>query len=291
MRVLIISDLHLYPLNRIDNIFETVENKFEQIYQKAKEYNVERIWILGDIFNVYNPPLIWIYKFIELIEKSPCKIYALFGNHDFKGNKDNSALGLLIKTGYIQKLEDLEYKDKIVNVFEYTTDLKNLKVDINTFKEKDKQHIMLGHVAIFNSENEAIFDGLYADDFKDSGYKMVIVGHYHKSYIINKENQPVIISPGSVLRIKKNETHIPMMIILDLDKDINRDNLIIEEFKIKSIKEIFKLDVLENGRKNEDLQVLDFDFNSTNIIEELKLFLRKNIKKNERADELFLKYF
>lgn len=182
-----IADPHFtnaIPSSRKDNYPESVKSKYRSIFDLYPcQYNI----FAGDVFHKSVLPLKYINSMAEL-EVETRKVdghrtMVIPGNHDCPFSDleylSQSALGNWIETQLVDRLE------------RFTIQVGNLEVDLLGWdftkslpKKRDGVYtIVVGHAFYENSvvkEKELV---ITADEIKEEGYDMVVLGHDHAKYL------------------------------------------------------------------------------------------------------------
>lgn len=226
-----IGDLHLHDVNprsRIDNYSLALLDKLKDVFEKAKENNIDAIFFLGDIF--HKPSGLstrYLNNVIEVFQQASCPCYTIIGNHDIPFNRvedvDNTSLGILFKAGALKHL----------HVFEVTPDIKiygcDYNIDISYIEKHDD--CKLG-ICISHSYGEDVSfgdaDGK-AEYFKwsksnSNPFDVYVLGHDHSFYEPTKiyDGKSLIFRYGALARVTSatSDTRREISILeLDIDTD------------------------------------------------------------------------
>lgn len=245
MKILIVPDLHLGAgtsigkdcNNGLNSRIEDQKDLLEFVFKKAKSNYVEKIVLLGDIWQHYKPDPVVVYIFLEWLVK--CSEYfnveVIQGNHDFTRSGTNKVSMLdCVEIPYIQgcsihtgiEIQNILYKDKIGLVYIPFTDRDQLcaktideakDILFNNIKDViDKsindwsktKNICFGHLALEGSiwvGNEVSDDSneifVTKDMMNRLGFDYVFMGHVHKPQMISNSN-PYMVHVGSLDKTK-----------------------------------------------------------------------------------------
>ena len=213
MKSLIFSDIHANNFKEFSTFAGTVNSRLldqlivlEEIYQSAKEYNVDEVKFLGDLMHLKNNLdsqviKLVMRKIISLAEEF--KLIMIPGNHDYRLWTSEPVILELIHE-YSQKgkvIREPGWYDNIYiepytrKVQEQTERLKNLQVT-------NDNAIFLGHQDIVGVKYYGflVTEGLDATILKDK-FKWSFVGHCHEPFQIRER----VISVGAPLQHSFND--------------------------------------------------------------------------------------
>ena len=260
MKFVYTQDIHLKkknPVNRVDNYFESVITKLEevcQIYQKQKC----DLWIDGgDLLEI---PLVsygLIDDFIDLLEKYNVKMKLLFGNHSMvAANVENSSTTslahILRRSKNIEILNEIETEDEIIKGYDYYFGIED---DINEngliCEESKKTKIGIVHALITEKPFFAHIPHCVVGKFK-TNYDYLLIAHNHKAWKTKEIDGTKRINIGCLGRRKTDERTIePSCLIYETGKPI-----IIQKLKTAKIgSELF--DLTKHEEKKEFSQSID----------------------------------
>lgn len=229
MKILIIPDIHFgnksFGKDFPDKINSRIQDQLyllDHVHNIAVENNVDRMVILGDVFDKEHPEPILITLFLKWLTKCAEKfeIDIIMGNHDYKrvGNKIVSILHAIpaarIKNCQIISEIETRYFTNFSITYIPFTDRKELNIEKNidatncvvdqinkSIVGKAKHRIALGHMAIEKSlyiggeisdEHNEIFVPISAFNHFDYTW----MGHIHSPQILNKK--PFVAHLGSI---------------------------------------------------------------------------------------------
>lgn len=237
--------------------------------QYIKENNIKYLFISGDLYEQKYIKKSTIEYINNLFKEIPdTKIFITPGNHDpyiknsyynkFNWNENVKIFG--------SKIEKIELED--VNIYGYGFDdfyCKNSGIEDIDIEDKNKLNILVIHGtldggAIENSEYNPIAKKV----LKEKGYDYIALGHIHKLYYNQEENQNIVY-PGSTVSLGFDELGKHGMIVGNLEKEqINLEFIPLDdtEFKLEEI------DVTEINSKEELIEEInELEFDENNLIE------------------------
>lgn len=261
-----IGDLHADSKNnasRIDDIYEVLNMKLNDILNTCIDNNVKHVFFEGDIFNRVSCPHETVNILGELLNKFKdrgIKIYSIVGNHDMYRDSTGltkSPIETLFKFGLVTHI-NLNNKvcinDKIlitpVDYYEYPP-------------ESDKNYelnILLAHM--FFNASELISEkehNLSKDDIKKLGYDYVFLGHDHSEYKPERVGNSVIIRTGSVIRGTSHNYNFARKPKFAIVKNLgNNDDIEItfEFIKHNKFEDIVSEDIKRNKLSNKSDEVI-----------------------------------
>ncbi|MCG1011785.1 metallophosphoesterase family protein [Tepidanaerobacter sp. GT38] len=245
MRMLFFTDTHIRgtnPQNRKDNFVDTIFRKLEEVFDIAKENDVDILIHGGDIFDRPDIAPSLVRDFIVLIDRYSLPIYAVAGNHDMFGQNpvtlNRTMLGLLDGAGIIRLLspgEKLYFKDGNKKIqltgqhYFYGLDVDSGKQSYIVKKDKDVDvavHIVHGMLL-----EKPFFEGMaytLIEDILDTEADITLSGHYHSGFTTKCIDNKYFINPGSLVRINNSLNELlrmPKVVLLDLQNEIKIQEL------------------------------------------------------------------
>ena len=245
MRMLFFTDTHIRgtnPQNRKDNFVDTIFRKLEEVFDIAKENDVDILIHGGDIFDRPDIAPSLVRDFIVLIDRYSLPIYAVAGNHDMFGQNpvtlNRTMLGLLDGAGIIRLLspgEKLYFKDGNKKIqltgqhYFYGLDADSGKQSYIVKKDKDVDvavHIVHGMLL-----EKPFFEGMaytLIEDILDTEADITLSGHYHSGFTTKCIDNKYFINPGSLVRINNSLNELlrmPKVVLLDLQNEIKIQEL------------------------------------------------------------------
>ena len=259
-----VGDIHLQfnnPSSRVDNYFEAILNKIQQI-MKENKYIVS----LGDLFS--NPVLDiqGTMMFIELLKRYKEQggtWIEILGNHvlyNWQLNTINkTTLGLLHKLGLIKILDRSSQIENTLNSIEIEDwiIIPNL---LNTPKEilkapQDKS-ILVGH-CYYAFERDKKHSIEY-EDLKEKGYKYCFLGHDHQPYKPKVIENTTLYRPGSLAREAAHSYNFDRKIIY-YQLDLDTDKIQSVEVECEPASEVFSIEANERHNDTTPKYVYDME--------------------------------
>jgi len=261
-KVLIFSDLHIFPHKRKNERLEDCLNVLRWVFHTAKKEKIKTILFGGDFFHDRQKIEIYTYqKTFEILrdelENSGIELFLLLGNHDiwFNDNTDVSSVLPLSALPGVRVIKDPQRLNIENHNWDFIPFTHNPIESIKKLKDQDgEEEYSLGHLAIDGAilhnnqysdvsvEHDGEMMTISASIFEN--YKRTFLGHYHAEQKVNKKveyvGSPLELSFGEAFQKKhiiifdcdKNETHYiennfsPKHLVLDLKecKDFDLDN-------------------------------------------------------------------
>jgi len=289
MRLMFFTDTHIRgttPKNRKDNLLETLEEKFKEILNLSKDYDVDFILHGGDLFDRPDISTSIARKFALILSKFTVPIYLIPGNHDMYGHNPNTInrtmLGLLdainiinlVGEGEIVILEKDHIKVQLTGQ-PYVYDIDST-ANRSSYLVKDKlpgvnYSIHMVHGMLLDKPFIKGIPFTLIDDIKSTNADITLAGHYHSGFGVINIDGRYFINPGSVIRITNSLREIerhPKVVIIDL-----KDTITIDLIPLKTAKE--GLDILDRKQieislyRNE--KVMEFKQSIDSVVEFEKL--------------------
>jgi len=283
------TDTHIRgttPKNRKDNLLETLEEKFKEILNLSKDYDVDFILHGGDLFDRPDISTSIARKFALILSKFTVPIYLIPGNHDMYGHNPNTInrtmLGLLdainiinlVGEGEIVILEKDHIKVQLTGQ-PYVYDIDST-ANRSSYLVKDKlpgvnYSIHMVHGMLLDKPFIKGIPFTLIDDIKSTNADITLAGHYHSGFGVINIDGKYFINPGSVIRITNSLREIerhPKVVIIDL-----KDTITIDLIPLKTAKE--GLDILDRKQieislyRNE--KVMEFKQSIDSVVEFEKL--------------------
>ena len=287
-KMIITADWHIRatrPRCRIDSDWiETQRKALRQLLNIADEKKAP-IMIVGDIFHSNSDTNFECINMVQKLADVTGGIYILAGNHDLpyhsSENIDKSAIGVLLKSENIFKIED--YFNRFSANF-----------SASNFDEEDDENaeIIFKHTLTIPSKDKPDYIDCETPESLLEKYptaKWIFTGDYHKNFHYEKEGRHVINS-GCLLRqasdfkdyqcgvyfVDTDENIVEFIPIIDKEDLIddsyimqeNERNERIESFvdKLKNTENV-SLDFIENAQK--EMKRNHFESDLTDVVNEL----------------------
>ncbi len=271
MRILYLTDVHFKmksPINRIDNYYDSIKDKFQEVLEIAKKEKVDIIIDGGDILDSPIVSLKMCDEIIEMIEKNQISYYGIFGNHSLiNGHIENSESSTLAhifrRSKWIKYLDNIDLTDTNENLYikgyEYYHGIENDIRDKGLYHEiKDENVITIAVPHILITEKPLPYQAFHVP-YKDlkTNYDFVLVSHNHFEFGIKEVGKTKIISIGALCRLtahEKDYSRKPKIAIIDTEtKEVETIELKIA----KPLDQIFDLQALKE-RKDSEAGLSDF---------------------------------
>ena len=239
---------------------------FKKIIEYIKENNIDYLFIAGDFYEHQYVKKSTIEYINNLFKEIPnTKIFISPGNHDpilknsfYKKYIWNSNVKI-----FEPNLEKVELED--VNIYGFgfddfhikNTELKKIKID-----DDSKLNVLVMHGSLNTVATEDMeYNEIKENELKALGFDYVALGHIHKLYYNNYENQRIVY-PGSTISLGFDELGKHGMIVGDInkekinlkfipldDKEFIKKNLDVTEIisKEELVEKINELDIAENN--------------------------------------------
>ncbi len=252
MKFLFFTDTHIRasnPVSRKDDYIESLKLKFNEVGEIVDSYKVDYILHGGDLFDRPDVPVRIVGDFANIIKAYNRPFYIISGNHDIYGHNpktvERSMLGLLNQIGFVNLidfnnpiiLEDKEIKVQISGIpYIYDIDSQFKKYYFPKRLDNVDYHIVMIHSFLIDKPFIDSISHTLIDEVKNIDGDIILSGHYHTGFGVKYFNDRYFINPGSLARTNNSITEvkrIPEIILID----INKDNISVEEVKLKSAKE------------------------------------------------------
>ena len=265
MRLLFLTDTHIRgttPKNRMDNLPETLENKFKEVGKIIEDYNIDFVLHGGDLFDRPDISVSIVGNFAPILNNIKVPIYIICGNHDIYGHNPNTInrtmLGLLNSLNVVKIINkgDLVYLYKDGIKVQLTGHPYTYNIDSELHKSsyiidhppKDVDYsIHMVHGMLLNKPFIKGIPYTLIDDIKDTKADITLSGHYHTGFGIINTNGKYFINPGSLVRVTNSLLEIdriPKVVLIELDKTI--DVKLIDLKIAKEGKEVLNRQEIEN---------------------------------------------
>lgn len=293
------TDLHFSrsASYRIDDIMETLQDKFKQVKVYIKEYQAEAVFISGDIFNSNIGTKIGydiVAEAVEMFKSLEVPCFGISGNHDlFLHNLNKHPLRVLFESGIIQKVgrEGTRLNDKVVLFgFEHQYEKDLTQFDVSHWTE-DKKSVKIGLTHLVLGEKPGFFykEPQYGiEEFSNSGIGIFCNGHIHSPLgpLVNTRNQ-VFVQPGALRRTNtasEEISRIPQISLIEIGSEEN-PSIKTSYLPIKCRSDIFK-DWKKEIRDEKKEELKEFISRVENIRNSNKLDLDTLIKEADLEPEV-----
>lgn len=239
---------------RVDNTWETLKKKFQQIKKIYQDSACTALIFLGDFFDstvIGNFELMYP----DLLELLPENCYTLVGNHDFTGKKVESledlkktSLYILLSKGLLN-VASLELKKEGIKFYDYANK------DMFYEDQKDKSlRVAFIHDYVVPSSTSLPFKHTKIEDLENSFERVVFCGHYHSPCDVKVGNTRYI-NPGALFRstrAKEDVERKPEVILFEPETlDVRHIPLKVEEnpFILEDKEELQNFNFIESLSK------------------------------------------
>ena len=254
----------LGDLRRLDQ-----RKAFKKVIEYIKENKIKYLFISGDLYEQKYIKKSTIEYINNLFKEIPqTKIFISPGNHDpyLKNSyyyKFNWNENVKIFSSAIEKIE-LEEAD----IYGYGFDdfyCRDFDINNLNIENKNKLNILIIHGTLNGATlQEKEYNSISKKELEEKNFDYVALGHIHKLYYNNQENQRIVY-PGSTVSLGFDELGEHGMIVGDVEKEkIQLEFIPLDEkeFKLKEI------DVTEIISKEELIEKInELEFNENELIE------------------------
>ncbi len=262
----IVGDVHAAPVpkNRIDDYFETVLDKIQQI-----AINCDHVIFMGDFFSSARIEEKYVNATIRFL--NTCKInynvefYTIFGNHDIQSenetNVDDSSLGTLESSGVIKIIKTEQ--PLCIDGYRFNTapvNFKRLQKYLPTVKYTNDTH---QDILLLHHEFETGSNCVRYEDLAPLNTSMVFFGHDHRPLDGGRKiyNEFTAYRSGSLLRNRADDYNLTRSIYYYILED---GVVKCASVNVKSAKDVFTNESFT--REN---------YNKTKFVESLGVVLDK----------------
>lgn len=218
-KIMFATDLHIRvskPVSRLDQDYlETVCGKLRQICELSK--TVDLTILGGDIFDAPNCPNSAVIKVMRILSDCGSFIHTAVGQHDIWGYAESSlqssALGVLIESGCIRRLEPMNVKGIYIHPVHAYDKLHGIA------PENSKLNILVAHKLLTNKN---VPSGLSISDFHTiNRNNIVLSGDMHEPHDVTIDGR-LYINPGAIARQSISDLHrMPQVVIVEVADDFS----------------------------------------------------------------------
>lgn len=249
MKFLFFTDTHIRgnnPQNRIDDFVQTLNVKLREVFEIAKNEEVDIILHGGDIFDRPDISPALVREFVLLLNDYTFPLYAVAGNHDIYGQNPNTLnrtmLGLLDSIGIIKIIkpgEKIYFKDDLIKIqltgqsYFYGIDRGDRSESYIVQKDSDVDFAI--HMVHGMLLKKPFFEGMdytLIEEISTTQADITLSGHYHSGFNSVQIENKYFLNPGGLVRINNSMNEflrMPKIYIINIE---NKD-LSIEEIPLK----------------------------------------------------------
>lgn len=251
MKILYFTDTHIRgtnPKNRLDNYYETLKIKFNEINNIIKEKEIDYVLHGGDLFDRPDVSVSIVSDFAKIFQSFNVPIYIISGNHDIYGHNpdtlNRTMLGLLCNIGILNLVNNKKIileKDIKVQLtgspYIYSMDDKS-NLDYYIVKEVDpscKYAIHMTHGFLIDKPFLKEVPHTLVEDILSTKADITLGAHYHYGFKTVFKDGKYFINPGALIRISNSLIEInrkPKVNIIELTDD----GITVEDYYLKSAK-------------------------------------------------------
>lgn len=259
MRMIITADWHIRntrPRCRIDEDWiKTQQRALNQIAEICENKNAP-LMVVGDIFNSNSDTSFECINMVQKLADYIGGIYILAGNHDLpyhsSENIDKSAIGVLLQSENVFKIEDYSDEFSAPNFDEERNSMLYMFIHTLTIPSKDKPEF------IECETPESLLE-------KYPTAKWIFTGDYHKNFVYKKDGRYVI-NPGCLIRqVSDMKDYQCGVYFVDTEKEIiefipiiDNEELVNDEYIIRENEREGRIESFVNKLKDVESVSLDF---------------------------------
>lgn len=259
MRMIITADWHIRntrPRCRIDEDWiKTQQRALNQIAEICENKNAP-LMVVGDIFNSNSDTSFECINMVQKLADYIGGIYILAGNHDLpyhsSENIDKSAIGVLLQSENVFKIEDYSDEFSAPNFDEERNSMPYMFIHTLTIPSKDKPEF------IECETPESLLE-------KYPTAKWIFTGDYHKNFVYKKDGRYVI-NPGCLIRqVSDMKDYQCGVYFVDTEKEIiefipiiDNEELVNDEYIIRENEREGRIESFVNKLKDVESVSLDF---------------------------------
>lgn len=259
MRMIITADWHIRntrPRCRIDEDWiKTQQKALNQIAEICENKNAP-LMVVGDIFNSNSDTSFECINMVQKLADRIGGIYILAGNHDLpyhsSENINKSAIGVLLQSENIYKIEDYSDEFSAPNFDEERNPMPYMFIHTLTIPSKDKPDFI-------NCETpESLLE-------KYPTAKWIFTGDYHKNFVYEKNGRYVINSGCLIRQVSDMKNYQCGAYFVDTEKEIiefipiiDNEELVNDEYIIRENEREERIESFVNKLKDVESISLDF---------------------------------
>lgn len=259
MRMIITADWHIRntrPRCRVDEDWiKTQQKALNQIAEICNDRKLP-LMVVGDIFHSNSDTSFECINMVQKLADYIGGIYILAGNHDLpyhsSENIDKSAIGVLLQSENIYKIEDYSDEFSAPNFDEERNPMPYMFIHTLTIPSKDKPDFIQCETP------ESLLE-------KYPTAKWIFTGDYHRNFVYEKDGRYVI-NPGCLVRqVSDMKNYQCVVYFVDTEKEIiefipiiDNEELVNDEYIIRENEREERIESFVNKLKDVESVSLDF---------------------------------
>lgn len=259
MRMIITADWHIRntrPRCRIDEDWiKTQQKALNQIAEICENKNAP-LMVVGDIFHSNSDTSFECINMVQKLADRIGGIYILAGNHDLiyhsSENINKSAIGVLLQSENIYKIEDYSDEFSAPNFDEERNSMPYMFIHTLTIPSKDKPDF------IECETPESLLE-------KYPIAKWIFTGDYHKNFVYEEDGRYVINSGCLIRQVSDMKDYQCGVYFVDTEKEIiefipiiDNEELVNDEYIIRENEREERIESFVNKLKDVESVSLDF---------------------------------
>ncbi len=312
MNILYFTDTHIRgtnPKNRLDNYYETVKTKFNEIKEIIDQEKIDYVLHGGDLFDRPDVSVSIVSDFAKIFQSFNAPVYIISGNHDIFGHNpdtlNRTMLGLLCNIGILNLVNNKKIileKDVRVQLtgspYTYSMDDKS---KINNYIVDDidptcKYAIHMTHGFLTDKPFIKEVAHTLVEDIMSTKADITLGAHYHYGFKTIHKDGKYFLNPGALMRISNSLAEIkrkPKVNIIELTEE----GISVNDYYLKSAKPgevVMDREEIER-HKFKGIKIAEFkeiidssvDFKNMDIFDLLlKISKDNNIDENVKSEAL-----
>lgn len=237
MRLLYLTDTHgrgNSPQSRKDDFLATLEAKLHEAVEIAKASGAFAILHGGDFFDIPNPSLPVVWRFISPFQEAQIPVYGVAGNHDFYGYNPETlprtVLGFLHQLEIVKLLEPGEpvyLDDGEVRVqltgqpYHYEIDRRERRYDYWVDKRDADYAVHIVHGMVVERPLAPGVPYTTPDQIIGTEADITLCGHNHLGFRDVEKDGKLILNPGGLVRLSAHPVEMarhPQVVLIELGR-------------------------------------------------------------------------
>lgn len=259
MRMIITADWHIRntrPRCRIDEDWiKTQQKALNQIAEICNDRKLP-LMVVGDIFNSNSDTSFECINMVQKLADYIGGIYILAGNHDLpyhsSENIDKSAIGVLLQSENVFKIEDYSDEFSAPNFDEERNSMPYMFIHTLTIPSKDKPDFIQCETP------ESLLE-------KYPTAKWIFTGDYHRNFVYEKNGRYVINSGCLIRQVSDMKNYQCGVYLVDTEMEqiefipiIDNEELVNDEYIIRENEREERIESFVNKLKDVESVSLDF---------------------------------